>query len=397
MADRRRGKVEVVYLSNAQIPSRSTNALQVMRMCEGFRQAGVDVKLVHPFRIGNRPEGLSGGVWDFYGVADRFGIVTLPTPLTRNLAGVRWFGRPIEALPLAAYLAWRSRVARKRYVCYGRSVLGAWLATRMRRLLPGRAACDGVFLELHDEPSTDAEWRVVSEVDGVVVISESLRRRLICRSERMTDRVWVEPDAVRLPIDQPTRLLKDALRSELEPTGKRPLVVYAGRVNAEKGAGVVLEAASLYPDAQFVLVGRVYEQTYHERASRCGNVCLLGFVPPSQISQYLAVADVLVLPSTTSLSYAAYTSPLKLFEYMSSEKPIVASDLPVLQEILSHERNALIYPADDSKALADALARVNRDRSLAERIASQALRDVGEHSWAKRAGRILSHMCSVRP
>ena len=397
MSDRRKAKVEVVYLSNAQIPSRSTNALQVVRMCEGFRQAGVDVTLVHPFRIGNRPEGLSGGTWEFYGVANRFSIVTLPTPLTRNLASARWLARPVEAVPLAAYLAWRSRVARTRFVCYGRSMLGAWSAIRMRGLSGSRGRCDGVFLELHDEPSTDSEWRVISEVDGVVVISESLRRRLVCRSERLSHRVWVEPDAVRLPIDRPTRAVQDALRSELDPSGKRPLVVYAGRVNAEKGAGVVLEAASRYPEAQFVLVGRVYEQMFHERAKRSGNVRLLGFVPPSEVSKYLAVADVLVLPSTASLSYAAYTSPLKLFEYMSSEKPIVASDLPVLQEILSHERNALIYPADDSKALAEALARVTRDRSLAERIASQALRDVGEHSWGKRAHRILSHMSSVRP
>jgi glycosyltransferase involved in cell wall biosynthesis len=174
-------------------------------------------------------------------------------------------------------------------------------------------------------------------------------------------------------------------------------VVYAGRVNAEKGAGIVLEAASLYPDAQFVLVGRVYEQMFYERARRSGNVRLLGFVPPSQVSQYLAIADVLVLPSTPSLSYATYTSPLKLFEYMSSEKPIVASDLPVLQEILCHERNALIYPAHDPKALAETLARVTRDRSLAQRIASQALHDVEEHSWGRRAHRIISHMRSVLP
>ena len=389
--------MEVVYLSNAQIPSRSTNALQVMRMCEGFRQAGVNVTLVHPFRIGNRPEGLSGEAWEFYGIANRFRIVTLPTPLTRGLAGARWFARPVEAVPLALYLTWRSHLGRTGFVCYGRSMLGAWSALRMRRLSGSRGACEGVFLELHDEPSTESEWRVISEVDGVVVISESLRRRLVRRSERLSHRVWVEPDAVRLPIDRPTRARQDALRSDLDPRGNRPLVVYAGRVNAEKGAGIVLEAASLYPDAQFVLVGRVYEQMFYERARRSGNVRLLGFVPPSQVSQYLAIADVLVLPSTPSLSYATYTSPLKLFEYMSSEKPIVASDLPVLQEILCHERNALIYPAHDPKALAETLARVTRDRSLAQRIASQALHDVEEHSWGRRAHRIISHMRSVLP
>lgn len=387
---------DVVYLCNAQIPSRSTNALQVVRMCEGFRQAGADVTLVHPFRIGNRPEGFTGDVREFYGVIDPFDIVTLPTPLTRRLAGTRLVARPVEAIPLASYLAWRCRPNGARFVCYSRSMLGAWTAIRLRRLFGGRGVCDGVFLELHDEPSADSEWRLISEVDGVVVISDALRRRLVRTLELLKNRVWVEPDAVRSPLDPVPRAHRIALRSELEPTRARQLVVYTGRVNAEKGASTVLEAASLSPDTQFVLVGRVYEQAYYERARRLGNVRLVGFVPPSRVGDYLAVADVLIVPSTASLSYASYTSPLKLFEYMSSGRPIVASDLPVLQEILGHERNALIYSSEDPKALAECVARVNRDRSLARRIAAQALRDVEEHTWRKRAARIMSHMSSVR-
>src|ERR671912_2633308 len=78
--------MDIVYLCNAQIPSRSTNALQVMRMCDGFRRAGAEVTLVHPRRIGNRPEGYEGDLWRFYGIEERFSIVSLPTPLTRRAA-----------------------------------------------------------------------------------------------------------------------------------------------------------------------------------------------------------------------------------------------------------------------------------------------------------------------
>jgi glycosyltransferase involved in cell wall biosynthesis len=55
----------------------------------------------------------------------------------------------------------------------------------------------------------------------------------------------------------------------------------------------------------------------------------------------------------------------------------------------------VIYPAHDAKALAEAVARLNRDASLAERIAGQALHDVGEYTWGKRATRILAHMSAV--
>ena len=142
--------MRVLYLSSAQIPSRSTNALQVMRMCDGFRRAGADVTLVHPRRIGNRPEGYDGDLWKFYGIAERFPIVSLPTPLTRRAAQVRLLARPVEALPLAAYLAYVGRPGAEPFVAYARSLLGAWLVLKLRGALRGRSSCRGLVVELHD-------------------------------------------------------------------------------------------------------------------------------------------------------------------------------------------------------------------------------------------------------
>lgn len=387
--------MQLVYVSNAQIPSRSTNALQVMRMCAAFRRAGAGVTLVHPYRIGNRPEGYHDDLWSFYGVSERFEIVTLPTPLTRTLTAVRPIARPVEAVPLAVYLAWRSRPGGCPFVCYGRSFLGAWAAVRLRAIRGHRSSCQGVFVEVHDEPRRDGDWRLLSAVDGVVVISEALRRRLVARSPSIEGRVWVEHDAVDLEETSGAGAGRAELRARLGISLQDLCVLYTGRVNEEKGAGVLLEAAALLPNVRFVLVGKVYEPQYQERARRLGNVTLTGFVSPAQVPAYLAAADILVLPSTSSLPYAAYMSPLKLFEYMASGKPIVASNLPVFTEILVSERNALLYPSSDASALAYAVNRLWRDRSLGSRLAENAAEGVQDFTWRKRADRILARIQTV--
>ena len=74
---------------------------------------------------------------------------------------------------------------------------------------------------------------------------------------------------------------------------------------------------------------------------------------------------------------------------MASEKPIVASDLPVVREVLN-ENNSVLVKSDNSHALTEGINRVLGDYNLAENISRQALNDVKNYSWSKRALRILN-------
>jgi glycosyltransferase involved in cell wall biosynthesis len=97
---------------------------------------------------------------------------------------------------------------------------------------------------------------------------------------------------------------------------------------------------------------------------------------------------VLVLPNPASAISTRFTSPLKLFEYMAAGRPIVASDLPAITEVLRHEKNALLVAPGDPAALAAAVRRLLNDRALADRLAQAALVDAGEYSWDRRGERL---------
>ena len=105
------------------------------------------------------------------------------------------------------------------------------------------------------------------------------------------------------------------------------------------------------------------------------------------VPKYLAASDVLVLPNSEK-GLSEFTSPLKLFEYMAAKRPIVASDLPSLREILS-ESNAVMVRPDDPAALAEGIQKVLEDEELAKKLAGNAYIDVQQYSWDKRAMRIL--------
>jgi glycosyltransferase involved in cell wall biosynthesis len=81
-------------------------------------------------------------------------------------------------------------------------------------------------------------------------------------------------------------------------------------------------------------------------------------------------------------------SPLKIFEYMSQNRPIVVSDLPVLREVLDEKKAVLVDPEDPAEWVRgiDGL----RDASLRQRLAGAAYREFLEHyTWKGRARGIL--------
>jgi glycosyltransferase involved in cell wall biosynthesis len=82
---------------------------------------------------------------------------------------------------------------------------------------------------------------------------------------------------------------------------------------------------------------------------------------------------------------------LKLFEAMAAGRPLVASDLPSIGEVLTHDVNALLVPPNDPKALASAIRRLSTDRELRARLAQQAGSDVRQYSWDER-GRKLAEL-----
>jgi glycosyltransferase involved in cell wall biosynthesis len=86
-----------------------------------------------------------------------------------------------------------------------------------------------------------------------------------------------------------------------------------------------------------------------------------------------------------------WMSPMKVFEYMASGRPIVISDLPVLREVLRPDVDALMVEPEDPDALIAALEQLRDDPDLGARLAASALERVrSEFTWELRARRILA-------
>ena len=112
-------------------------------------------------------------------------------------------------------------------------------------------------------------------------------------------------------------------------------------------------------------------------------------IPNVEVPLWIRSFDIATAPFPMSEHYAYYMSPLKLFEYMAGQVPIVSTDIPAIREILRPGENAWLVPPGDPKALAKGLQYLLENPASAERLAKQAWRDVQQYTWKRRAAAIL--------
>lgn len=116
------------------------------------------------------------------------------------------------------------------------------------------------------------------------------------------------------------------------------------------------------------------------------NIRVEGFQPHEKMPQYLAMADVLVLPTSGQYHIGKYeSSPLKLFEYMASGKPIVASRLPAVCDIVDESHVHFVDP-DKAQELGKAILEVLESGSGKTQAAYNRVKS---QSWENRAKDII--------
>ncbi|MEI6412775.1 MAG: glycosyltransferase family 4 protein [Pseudomonadota bacterium] len=161
----------------------------------------------------------------------------------------------------------------------------------------------------------------------------------------------------------------------------RPRLLYVGSVSADRGLPLFAALAS-DDSLTITLVGSAPPGPLAER---------LHYRPPvphREVPALYQEADLVLLPYQPELEHADAISPLKLFEAMAAGRPIVASDIPPLREILRDRENALLVPPRDVNAWRIAIKTLRTDPALAIRLAETARREAQAYDWRTRAARI---------
>jgi glycosyltransferase involved in cell wall biosynthesis len=369
--------MKIVYISNSDIPSRTANSIHIMKMCSAFTELGHDVTL-----YANK-SGTSEEAFKYYGT-HRFEVLD-----NISLSRINGLGH------LASfYNAVRARFVRPNLVIT-RDVTAAFFCLKLGLR---------VVLELHG-PVADLGastrklfsgiCRDTRHLLGVVVITDALRINISSYKE-LRPLLCVYPDAA----DYPNYLDGIGLQA---PSLSKAVVGYTGHLYPGKGMEVVYELAKRCTDIEFHVVGGREDDLdlWRVKCQDLSNLVFHGYVEHVKVASYAKHFDVLLLPNQNIVlgnngkDISAWTSPLKLFEYMSYKKPIIASRLPVLEEVLVHGRNSLLCDPENISEWESAIRHVLSDADRRQMISGNAYADFEKnYSWRARAAQMLDRWYS---
>ncbi|MBK1987208.1 glycosyltransferase family 4 protein [Sphaerospermopsis aphanizomenoides BCCUSP55] len=186
-----------------------------------------------------------------------------------------------------------------------------------------------------------------------------------------------------------------AWREKLLLDGREKLVVYAGALKQFKGIDILIEVAKEMPTVQFACAGGTPAEVQHYQQlatdKQVKNITFLGYILHNELISLLQAADVLAHPHCFGQA-ATFTSPLKLFDYLASGNPVVATEIPSLTEFKNTPAITAWCEPDNPAKFAAALRQVLAIHPRKIDGYPEILDFVKQFSWENRAAKILSYV-----
>jgi len=234
------------------------------------------------------------------------------------------------------------------------------------------------------------DWWLTFEARRVITCSYAMQDEVTRLFELPPDKVDVIPNGIDPRRWRPSR--RDVAAARARYSGDGPLVLFAGRLEWEKGVHTLVDAMPAlrrrFPGTRLVVVGKggqqeaLAEQVARKRLRGC--VTFAGWLAEDELAAVGAAADVTVVPSV----YEPFG--MVALEAAALGTPLVVARTGGLAEFVEHGETGLLFPALDPAALADAVTEVLTDDVLAQRIVRTARAALArDYAWPFLAERTV--------
>ncbi len=353
-------KLEINYISELNIPSKSAYSIHVMKMCEAFSKLGYETNL---FTINRK--NLSK-IFKIYNIKYKFNIVSV----FNNFKKINFLLRILFSIKIFI------KKKNKRSIFISRSIIFAIFASVFKK---------NVVLELHHEITGLSKY--IYLFLRYLKLIQNLKYIFLHKDLRDFYKIEAKKNIV----------LNDASNIENFKQRKNKKIkntcVYIGSFFEGKGIEQIFRLAKQNKKVFFHIYG---EKRFLKHQKKESNIKVFDYVSYSKIPKILSHYEIALMPyqkkvkGRSSIWLEKYMSPLKMFDYLAARMIIIASDLRVYKHILKDNFNCKLIKVNDDKKWSKAINSLIKSNKRGKYLKKNAFQTAKKYTWDKRCMKVIS-------
>lgn len=396
--------MKVAEIASGHIPSRWAHSINVVSHASAFAKAGHQVELFSVERFYEARLRRQTSLAEWYGVHD------IPVTYVRENGWKYYFETPLVQRAFGFF----NRVTDHRYFPVSRT------ARKIARIVSERGIqfCHcrsndvvppllklGIPLvwETHN-PTVRTQVPIIRQILNeahnpnfrALFTQNKMVRDAYLALDFPQEKIVVHPNAIDLELYQPEQLDSQikSIRQEMDTGREEFVVAYTGHLYPGRGIDDLLEAAKRCAGFKFWVVGGnpedVDRHKHHARQLGLKNVVFTGFVSKGRIPAITRAADVLIMPYTRETPTWREMSPIKMYEYLAAGRPVIATDLPNISEVIETGVHGLLVPEKSPAEIAHGIGKLAADAALCRQMGAASAKLAQKYSFRTRVEHILS-------
>lgn len=369
--------MKIIYPHNQKMMLKRAHDVLVMNTCHALANIGTSVHLI----IGKTSKNKQL-ILDHYGLTDYSNLYIHQIPILRGRISwhgiynffclMRLFNIKINEKPDLIYLS-------ERKLCH------FLLKYKKKIQIP-------IIYEVHELHAPNyqkpdlMESAIFTCVDAIITTTDALK-------EAISNIYSPSIDCFIVPLATKTGFQNNNVFNPTKRTFFR--LFYIGQLYPLQGVEIAIEALSLLPSN--ITLDIIGGNDHHISALKniairlnvISKVKFHGFVKPDQVFKIAQQADAFLIPSLPE-GKMPYVSHTKIYEYLSFGRPIVASDLPSIKEVIKDQITCLLFRPGDPKSLAETIFKIYQNDNLAKTLSLNALNESKNYTWELRAKKLIN-------
>ncbi|MCK5416141.1 glycosyltransferase family 4 protein [Candidatus Parcubacteria bacterium] len=377
--------MKIYYIINSRFPNEKAEGLESMKISSALSDFA-DVCIIKSFRFNK----IKKNPFSFYGTEKEFPIITLPCLDIMPLRLGKFSFLVQTYTYLFFLLIYLLLFTKKDDIILSHEANLMFFVSQIRK---------NSFFDMHDFPRSKLSLfsQLFEKLRGIITTNKWKKTELEKKFNIKSDKILSHPNGVdiaKFDLD----ITKEEARKELKLPQNKILIGYVGMLKTmgmEKGIDVAIQAMKQLDEKyKLVLVGGNkedidYYKKYADSERVSDKIIFVGWMKNSVIPKYLKAFDMVIAPFPAGDHYNYFMSPMKVFEYMASKRPMIASDLVSIRELAGDDECIFVKP-DDSQSLLKGVERVIDDRDLSNSMAYNAHEAIKKFTWESRAKSIIN-------